>query len=154
MKKIMLLCAVFGGVLTLVGAELSAAGWIKSQMQGKFEFNNPGKYPISLKCNEASAGTVVKEVGVWGRYLRNEAVEVGKNYEVKVTYKFKGDDKAQMVFWLRGAAIDGVSFPKSEEARTVVRKFTAKSNKVMIYLNLFKGSGEIEIISVELNQLD
>ena len=154
MKKLMLLLAVFAGISMLSAAELSADGWIKSQMQGKFVFTNPGKYPISMKCDEPSAGKAVKEVGIWGRYLRHEKVETGKSYEVKVTYKFTGDDKAQFVFWLRGAAVDGISRPKSAEPRTFVRKFTAKSDKVTIYLNMLKGAGELEIISVELNKVD
>ena len=64
MKKLMVLLAVFAGISMLSAAELSADGWIKSQMQGKFVFTNPGKYPISMKCDEPSAGKAVKEVGI------------------------------------------------------------------------------------------
>ena len=66
MKKLMLLLAVFAGISMLSAAELSADGWIKSQMQGKFVFTNPGKYPISMKCDEPSAGSAVKAVCIWG----------------------------------------------------------------------------------------
>ena len=71
-----------------------------------------------------------------------------------MTYKFTGDDKAQFVFWLRGATVDGISRPKSAEPCTFVRKFTARSDKLTIYLNMLKGAGELEIISVELNKVD
>ena len=154
MKKLVLICAILCGMFTVYGAELSAKGWVNSRQQGKFEFKNSGQYPISLVCSEASAGTVVKGVGVWGRFMRHEVVENGKNYEIKFTYKLTTETNSELYFWLRGAKLYSRVFKAAAESRTVAYKFTAGSDKLSIYFNLMKAPGTLEIISVELNKLD
>ncbi|MBR7131341.1 MAG: hypothetical protein IKC82_05065 [Lentisphaeria bacterium] len=154
MKKALILLTVLSSILTVSAAEIPAKAWVKSRMQGDFTFKNDGTYPISLKCTAPSAGTVVKKVGIWGRYLIKQNVETGKKYELKFTYKLTSESNGTLIFWTRGANIASIAYPKTAEARTITRQFTAKDKTLHIYFNLMRGIGELELISVELNQLD
>jgi hypothetical protein len=153
MKKVCLLVAVFCGILSLSAENLPITGWKTNVMQGKFTFQCK-EYPIQIKCTEATAGRAVKEVGVWGRIHRVETLEAGKKYEIKVTYKLIDSPNGVVAVWVRGGGQFNLFGRASAANKTLRRQFTATGDKASIFVNLKEGTGELEVVSVELNKLD
>ncbi len=151
MKKIVLMFAVFCGVLSLSAENLPIAGWKISTMQGKFSYQLQ-QYPLQIKCAEP----LVKDgqALVWGRVYRRETLEVGKKYEIKVTYKLTESPKGAIAVWVRDGGQFNLFGRANADGKTLSRQFTASKDYVMIYINLREGTGNLEVVSVELNKLD
>ena len=152
MKKIWFAVAVFCGVFTLAGAELSVGGWKIHTGQGKFTYNVT-QYPLLISCQTPTADKD-GNLGVWGRVYRVEKLETGKKYEIKVTYKLTDSPKGAIAVWVRGADNFNLFGRASANAKTLQRQFTASKENVSIYINLREGTGNLEVISAELNPVE
>lgn len=134
--------------------EMGVSAWRQNIQQGHFSVKKGAGYPLTITCTAPAENAVGAYRGVWGRFYRIETVEKGKTYEIRMRIKQTGT--ARFEAWLRtqkGALGEGninLSAPNEDGAMcTLVGRVKAGSDKCAIYLNLMKGTGEVEIHSVQ-----
>ena len=135
-------------------APLKATEWKFNVIQGKFSRNNK-KYPLQIICTEPAKNRNTPYKGVWGRFYKSEKVKAGKMYELQIRFKQKGD--AHFETWVRSApgslSKNNINIPASNEKnveRTLIARFIAGTDNCTIFLNLLKGTGEVQIYSVKM----
>ena len=76
-------------------------------------------------------------------------------YELQIRFKQKGD--AHFETWVRSApgslSKNNINIPASNEKnveRTLIARFIAGTDNCTIFLNLLKGTGEVQIYSVKM----
>ena len=140
----------FGEVET---ADVPCERWRTNFQQGSFSARS-SSYPLKLVC---SAPAEVREGayrGVWGRLYCTEKVSKGMKYEVRIRFRKRGN--ARFEAWLRsgkgGLGEANINLPASTPDGAegiLVGRLKAGSEKCVIYLNLLKDVGEVEILSVK-----
>ena len=151
MKKFLLCAALFAAMGSLFAVELPAAGWKIHTIQGKFKYQKD-KYPLLISCQQPTERD--GKMGVWGRLYRKEMLEVGKKYEIKVTYKMTNAKKPVIAVWVRGGAAFNMFGRNVNVSKTLSRQFTAAKAETMIYINLQEGTADLEVASVEISPVE